>query len=467
MTINVKRHTLFARFRNTILATSLLTLAACGNGSHTNQNGETVLPDETTQEQVVETPLADESQKVADDIAVETTATSDRAAILAKYAYLDPKHLVPTKALEDAVVYFEQNKSKFSNRNYISVINYGQSSKEARFYMVDMNSGGVWAIHTAHGKGSDANHDGYAEKFSNTSGSNASSLGYMRTGETYIGSHGLSLKLDGLSSTNSNVRARSIVIHPAAYVSEASVIQGRSWGCPAVLPAYRDKVIAALKNGSLIYAVVDKGTRDRDWSSGTVTTPTPTPTPNPPAEPTTREVVPLWEAKVSGSSAWTAHVESELDRIGQNLLNVVPADQSLFCPKYSKLTTAQRKQYWSFLISSMVRFESNFNTNTTYTENFNDSNGNRVVSRGLLQISIESGNAYGCAFKTTKDLHDPKQNLSCGIRILDRWIGRDKRIAGNVSGWKGGARYWSVLRSTNSTPYNSIVNGSKNLAMCK
>lgn len=202
-------------------------------------------------------------------------------------------------------------------------------------------------------------------------------------------------------------------------------------------------------------------------------TPTPKPTPNPSPEPspgpgeTIREVNPLWEAKVSGSKEWTTHVDRELDRIGKNLIDVIPADKNLFCPKYDKLSDAQRKQYWAFLISSMVRFESNFNTNTSYTESFNDSKGNRVVSRGLLQISIESGNAYGCGFKSTKDLHDPLQNLSCGIRILNRWIGQDGRIAGKVSGaWKGGSRYWSVLRTTNSTPYNSIVSSSKSLAMC-
>ncbi|MCP5916770.1 murein L,D-transpeptidase catalytic domain family protein, partial [Klebsiella pneumoniae] len=75
-----------------------------------------------------------------------------------------------------------------------------------RFFIVDMNSGSVWPLHVAHGKGSDSNHDGYAEKFSNTSGSNASSLGYYITAETYNGSNGYSLRLDGMSSTNSNAR---------------------------------------------------------------------------------------------------------------------------------------------------------------------------------------------------------------------------------------------------------------------
>lgn len=195
--------------------------------------------------------------------------------------------------------------------------------------------------------------------------------------------------------------------------------------------------------------------------------PSPTPAPEPPDQ-TLRDVIPLWEAKTADGKIWTDHVDRELEKLGGDLLDVIPADAALFCPKYKNLSYAQRKHYWAFLISSMVRFESNFDPKLSFTEDFNDSQGKRVISRGLLQISIESGNAYGCGFKTTQDLHDPKQNLSCGIRILNRWMGRDGRIAGKVNGaWKGGARYWSVLREGNKTSYKSIVAWSKDLSICK
>lgn len=210
-------------------------------------------------------------------------------------------------------------------------------------------------------------------------------------------------------------------------------------------------------------------------NSDQTSTPTPKPptstnptTPPSPGQGTQRDVIPLWESKVADGKEWTTHVNSELDRLGQDLLDVIPADRSLFCPKYQSLSYAQRKQYWAHMLSSMVRFESNFKTNTSYTESFNDSNGKPVVSRGLLQISIESGNAYGCGFKNAQELHDPYKNLSCGIRILNRWVGRDGRIAGRVSsGWKGGARYWSVLRAGDKTSYKSIVSWSQNLSICK
>lgn len=194
--------------------------------------------------------------------------------------------------------------------------------------------------------------------------------------------------------------------------------------------------------------------------------PTPTPSPSPAPDVGQREVIPLWESRVSDGREWSTHVDRELDRLGQDMLDVIPADSGLFCPKYKSLSYSQRKQYWAYLISSMVRFESNFKTDTSYKESFNDSRGNPVISRGLLQLSIESGNAYGCGFKNAQELHDPYKNLSCGVRILNRWVGRDARIAGKVSNsWRGGARYWSVLRST-TNPYSSILSWSQNLAIC-
>lgn len=202
-------------------------------------------------------------------------------------------------------------------------------------------------------------------------------------------------------------------------------------------------------------------------------TPVPAPTPKPPTPAPspgadTSDAVPMWEAKVSGSRDWSNHLYSELDRLGQDLLDVIPADAATFCPNYKNLTYNERKKYWIYMISAMTRFESSFKTNTTYTEDFTDSSGKKVVSRGLLQISIESANGYDCELSNAQDLHNPLKNLSCGVRILDRWVGRDGRIAGKVDAkWRGGARYWAVMREGDKTSYKTILSSSKNLKMCK
>ena len=154
-----------------------------------------------------------------------------------------------------------------------------------------------------------------------------------------------------------------------------------------------------------------------------------------------------WEAKQRDGVAWSKHVFEQLPVLAPRLLANNPADIAQFCPAYSSLSATDKKNFWVYLISSMAELESGHDPAVTYTEAFADVNGKRVVSRGLLQISIESGNAYGCAFKTEAELHDPERNLDCGLRILNKWVGNDGTLAGQKgTAWQGGARYWSVLR---------------------
>jgi hypothetical protein len=108
----------------------------------------------------------------------------------------------------------------------------------------------------SHGRGSGQT---MATSFSNLPESNMSSLGLFRTGEAYIGKHGLSLRLDGLDrGVNDRARERAIVMHGAAYVNAAvAKIQGylgRSLGCPAVRPEIARSLIDTVKGGGLLYA---------------------------------------------------------------------------------------------------------------------------------------------------------------------------------------------------------------------
>ncbi|MBC7713050.1 MAG: murein L,D-transpeptidase catalytic domain family protein [Rhizobacter sp.] len=173
--------------------------------------------------------------------------------VLEKYSYLDPDHSVPSALLKKALEYFEANQSKISNKRYIVIIDFSQHNSRKRFYLIDMESGDVIGYLTAHGKNSDPDFDGYATQFSNVPDSLMSSVGFYLTAETYYGEHGYSLRLDGLSSTNSNARARAIVIHGADYVTDAKLI-GRSYGCPALDQRYYADVINMIKSGALIYA---------------------------------------------------------------------------------------------------------------------------------------------------------------------------------------------------------------------
>lgn len=184
--------------------------------------------------------------------------TASRIELNSIYGSVDPQHWVPTDLLTKALSFFEKNKSKFKNKNYITIVDFSQRSDQYRLFFINLQTGNVERYHTTHGEGSDVNRDGYAEIFANIPNSKKSSLGFVRTAEVYNGTFGRSLRLDGLSSTNSRIRERAIVFHGWAPVIEAPRLQPMSWGCITTDVRIRDGLINKIKNGSLMLVDVSQ-----------------------------------------------------------------------------------------------------------------------------------------------------------------------------------------------------------------
>lgn len=141
------------------------------------------------------------------------------------------------------------------NQQYLSIADLSQSSRKKRFYVLDLlHKQLVLNTFVAHGRNSGVDE---AENFSNDPNSNESSLGFYKTDETYVGKHGLSLRLDGLEQGfNDKAFARGIVVHAADYVNEgrtSSAYMGRSQGCPALPREVAPKVINMIKGGSVLF----------------------------------------------------------------------------------------------------------------------------------------------------------------------------------------------------------------------
>ena len=170
---------------------------------------------------------------------------------------------------------------------------------------------------------------------------------------------------------------------------------------------------------------------------------------------------------VNKDCSWTNAAEKAASE--SSLSKQIPSDVTKFCPNYQNLGMEQRNKFWVGLVSAMARPESNYKPSATYTEDFPDSSGKKVISRGLLQISIESANQkrYSCGIKKSEDLHDASINLSCGIKILEAWVVNDKVIASYKKGQsRGGGRYWSVLRKSNNH-LPEIIGNTSALAFCE
>ena len=143
-------------------------------------------------------------------------------------------------------------------RDVIGIADFSKPSNEPRFHVVDLASGSVESHLVAHGRGSDPDHSGFLERFSNDFGSFATSNGTYTTAEYYDGKYGLSMKVRGLDWTNNNAEARAIVIHNAWYAEPEMITThgklGRSEGCFAFSRASQWSVMNRLGGGRMIYA---------------------------------------------------------------------------------------------------------------------------------------------------------------------------------------------------------------------
>ena len=179
------------------------------------------------------------------------------AALPANAKNLNPNTSIRPELLSQALASQAAHASETKDTGHIVIVDYSRHSKDERLFVLDLQSGDITSYRTTHGSGSDADHDGFLDNFSDKSGSNASPQGAFRMAEPYYGKHGLSLRLDGLEETNKSSRARAIVVHAAKYAEPEFLAQhgklGRSNGCIAFAKADFDDFVASVPEGTLIY----------------------------------------------------------------------------------------------------------------------------------------------------------------------------------------------------------------------
>lgn len=140
----------------------------------------------------------------------------------------------------------------------IAIADFGLPSSAPRFFLADVLRGTTTGLLVAHGSGSDPDHSGMLQSFSDMVGSEATSEGAYLVGEAYQGVHGTSRRLVGLEPTNAHAEERAIVIHSAWYANAEMISQqgklGRSDGCFAFGEQDIGLVLARLSRGRLLYA---------------------------------------------------------------------------------------------------------------------------------------------------------------------------------------------------------------------
>jgi hypothetical protein len=165
---------------------------------------------------------------------------------------IDPQLLARARAS------FDRHRSALTHTDVVAITDFSRPSREARFFLLETNTGQVTKHLVAHGRGSDPDHSGFLERFSNAIGSEASSSGGYVTGDYYPGKYGKSLRVAGLDASNSNAEARAIVVHSAWYAepeqAELHGKLGRSEGCFALSYTSLQEVLERLGPGRFLYA---------------------------------------------------------------------------------------------------------------------------------------------------------------------------------------------------------------------
>jgi len=181
--------------------------------------------------------------------------TLNKLDIKKLYSEINLEEKVSFKIFKNAMEGYEKIKEK-KKTNVLTIIDYTKPSTEQRFFVLDIEKEKLlYETYVSHGEKTGGI---FAEKFSNNIDSHKSSLGFFLTDNTYIGSKGYSLRLNGLEEgINNNARKRAIVIHGAAYADpsyiESTGRLGRSWGCPALPESLTPEIINSIKNGSVLF----------------------------------------------------------------------------------------------------------------------------------------------------------------------------------------------------------------------
>ena len=150
-----------------------------------------------------------------------------------------------------------QRRGYYRQPHTLTVIDYSRPSTDPRLWVFDLRRGRLlFRELVAHGRDT-----GFIQpvSFSNSPGSNQSSLGLFMTLDTYSGGHGRALRLRGLEpGFNDRAYERKIVIHGAPYVNAAHIERfghlGRSLGCPVLSSRAAQRVINTIQGGEPVFA---------------------------------------------------------------------------------------------------------------------------------------------------------------------------------------------------------------------
>lgn len=135
------------------------------------------------------------------------------------------------------------------------------------------------------------------------------------------------------------------------------------------------------------------------------------------------------------AATWTQATMTALETHGAALSQMEPEDIETWCPSYRAASAADRRAFWSGLLSALAKHESTWKPAAV---------GGGGQWFGLVQISPATARGYGCNARSGEALKDGPANLACAVRILAQTVPRDGVVA---AGGRGVAADWGPFKS--------------------
>ena len=152
---------------------------------------------------------------------------------------------------------------------------------------------------------------------------------------------------------------------------------------------------------------------------------------------------------------WDSMIEQSLP--AEMLSSAVPRDVRRFCPQFYTMKEEDKRTFWAYFFQALAGAEAGLKPTTRVRHTqaavavTDKVSGRAVRSEGLLQLTYEDQQRYGCDFDwdhdkalkaddPAKTILQPKNNLACGVKILQRQIIDQHKALFSPSG------YWSTLR---------------------
>ena len=160
-----------------------------------------------------------------------------------------------------------------------------------------------------------------------------------------------------------------------------------------------------------------------------------------------------------GGTTWNPQWDVEVEKaLSPDMLSPVAARAvRSFCPNFGNEGEADKRAFWAYLFQAMAGAEAGLDPSadvhhTQAVMAKTDTVTKRPIrQQGLLQLSYQDADRYGCDLNWTRDRqlpkHDPEtsilqpeKNLACGVKIMENQIITQKKPLIVKSS------YWSTLQ---------------------